>query len=190
MADHDDIMRSERTEDPGPVNWVAPSVTRSDESFTSAEREVLESFLDWYRATLLGKCTGLTAEALAEQAVPPSKLSLIGLLRHMTNVERGWFRRRVDGENVPRAHDGASPDPAFDGAAAATAEVDYGTYLAELPLARAAAARHGLDDTFLHERDQIWISLRWVYVHMIEEYARHCGHADLIRERIDGVTGS
>jgi uncharacterized damage-inducible protein DinB len=190
MVDRDDNAKSDRTKDLAPVGWTAPSVARSDESFTAGERDVLESFLDWYRGTLLGKCAGLTAAALAEQAVPPSKLSLIGLVRHMTNVERSWFRRRLNGENVPRVHDGASPDPAFDGAAATTAEADYATYLAELALARAAAAGHGLDDTFEHERDHLQISLRWMYVHMIEEYARHCGHADLIRERIDGVTGN
>jgi uncharacterized damage-inducible protein DinB len=190
MADNDDTANSDRTKDLASVGWTAPSVARSDESFTAGERDVLESFLEWYRGTLLGKCAGLTAAALAEQAVPPSKLSLIGLVRHMTNVERAWFRRRLNGENVPHVHDGTSPDPAFDGAAATTAEADYATYLTELAQARAAAAAHGLDDTFLHERDQLQISLRWVYVHMIEEYARHCGHADLIRERIDGVTGS
>jgi uncharacterized damage-inducible protein DinB len=190
MADHDDSEKADRTQDLASVGWTAPSVARSDESFTAGEREVLESFLEWYRGTLLGKCAGLSASALAEQAVPPSKLSLIGLVRHMTNVERSWFRRRLNGEDVPRVHDGVSRDPAFDAAAAAAAEADYTTYLTELTLARAAAAGHGLDDTFLHERDQIRISLRWVYVHMIEEYARHCGHADLIRERIDGVTGN
>jgi uncharacterized damage-inducible protein DinB len=190
MADHDDTEKSDRTEDLAFLGWMAPSVARSDESFTAGEREVLESFLEWYRGTLLAKCAGLTGAALADQAVPPSKLSLIGLVRHMTNVERSWFRRRLNGEDVPHVHDGASPDPAFDAAAATTAEADYSTYLTELTLARAVAAGHGLDDTFLHERDQIQISLRWVYVHMIEEYARHCGHADLIRERIDGVTGN
>jgi uncharacterized damage-inducible protein DinB len=190
MADHDDTAKFARTQDLATVDWTAPSVARSDESFTSGEREVLESFLEWYRGTLLAKCAGLTAAALADQAVPPSKLSLIGLLRHMTNVERNWFRRQLNGENVPKVHDGTSPDPAFDGATATTAEADYATYLTELAQARAAAAAHGLDDTFLHDRDQIRISLRWAYVHMIEEYARHCGHADLIRERIDGVTGN
>jgi uncharacterized damage-inducible protein DinB len=171
------------------VTWTAPAAIRVDEPYTADERATLEGFLDWYRATLLAKCQGLTPEQLAEQSVPPSILSLIGMVRHMIEVERSWFRRGFDGQEVPRPYTTEEDQDAdFERASPATAEADYNAFTAELELARAAAAGHELDETFVSRRGHD-ISLRWVYVHMIEEYARHCGHADLIRERIDGATG-
>jgi uncharacterized damage-inducible protein DinB len=171
------------------VNWTAPEVDRVDAPFTGTERATLDGFLDLYRATLLFKCQGLSAEQLAERAVPPSILSLIGVVRHMTEVERGWFRRGFAGETVELPYSrGEDPDADFNEASAATAEADYAAFLGELDLARAAVAGHDLGDTFVRRDSEF--SLRWVYVHMIEEYARHCGHADLIRERIDGTKGS
>ena len=111
----------------------------------------------------------------------------------MAEVERTWFRRRLAGQDLDHIYcTQARPDGDFDGVAGADAAADFATFQAEVDLAREAAAGHGLDETFVrHRRDggQDVISLRWVYVHMIEEYARHNGHADLIRERIDGVTG-
>jgi uncharacterized damage-inducible protein DinB len=172
------------------VTWTAPSVTRVDEPFVAGERAVLDGFLDWYRATLLHKCAGLYPEQLAEQAIPPSNLSLLGLIRHMAEVERAWFRLRVDGQQVGRIYiTEGSPDADIEAGTPASAESDYATFLSELEAARTAAAGHDLDETFVSRRG-IPMSVRWAYVHMIEEYARHCGHADLIRERIDGVTGS
>jgi uncharacterized damage-inducible protein DinB len=173
------------------MTWTAPSITRVDESFVASERVVLDGFLDWYRDTLLHKCAGLSAEQLAEQAVPPSNLSLLGLIRHMAEVERSWFRLRFGGQHLDHLYiteENADADLA-DGTPA-TAPADYATFLAELDQARAAVAGHGPDETFVHPQSGSTMSLRWVYVHMIEEYARHCGHADLIRERIDGVKGS
>jgi uncharacterized damage-inducible protein DinB len=173
------------------VTWTAPAVTRTDGVFAGDELATLADFLDWYRATLLHKCAGLTAEQLARQAVPPSNLSLLGLLRHMTEVERGWFRRRIGGQTADRVYKTEqSPGADFDDAVPATAEADYAAYLREVDLARAAAAGRGLDETFFHEHPQTEINVRWVYVHLIEEYARHAGHADLLRECIDGATGS
>ena len=166
-------------------------MTRTDGAFAGDERATLDGFLDWYRDTLLDKCAGLTGEQLARRAVPPSSLSLLGLLRHMTEVERGWFRRRIGGQAASQVYCTAQrPDADFDDALPASAEADYAAYLRELDLARAAAAGQGLDKIFVHERHQAEMNVRWVYVHMIEEYARHVGHADLIRERIDGRTGS
>jgi uncharacterized damage-inducible protein DinB len=137
------------------------------------------------------KCAGLSAEQLAEQAVPPSNLSLLGLLRHMTEVERGWFRRRFGRADVGVPYSSEErPDADFEEAAPVGAEAEYAAFVSELDLARAAAAGHDLTETFIHSRSGSEMSLRWVYVHMIEEYARHCGHADLLRERIDGTTGS
>jgi uncharacterized damage-inducible protein DinB len=173
------------------ITWTAPAVTRVDEPFVGDERGILEGFLEWYRATLLFKCQGLPAEQLAQRAVPPSNLSLLGLIRHMSEVERGWFRRRFGGETVARLYT-ADPnsDADFDEASAASAESDYAIYLRELGFCRAATAGHGLDETFFHSGRRVEISLRWLYVHLIEEYSRHCGHADLLRERIDGTKGS
>jgi uncharacterized damage-inducible protein DinB len=171
------------------VSWTAPAVTRVDEPFTGDERSTLDGFLNWYRATLLFKCQGLSPEQLAEQAVPPSNMSLIGMVRHLTEVEQGWFRRAVDGQTVTKPYTSESePDGDFDNASPATAEADYAAFTAELELARAAAAAHDLNETFAR-RDRV-LSVRWVYVHLIEEYSRHCGHADLIRQRIDGTVGS
>jgi uncharacterized damage-inducible protein DinB len=123
--------------------------------------------------------------------VPPSNLSLLGLVRHMAEVERAWFRRRFGGEPVGYLYcSEASPDADLDDVAAATAEADFAAFTSEVELARAATAGRSLDETFVHSRRQVEMNLRWVYGHMIEEYARHNGHADLIRERIDGATGS
>jgi uncharacterized damage-inducible protein DinB len=172
------------------MTWTAPDINRVDEHFVADERTTLEEFLDWYRATLLHKCAGLTGEQLAERAVPPSNLSLLGLVRHMTDVERSWFRIRFGGEEIPRLYDRGDQDPDFDEATPAAAQADYAALVSEIDLCRAATAGHDLDETFLHPRIGKQISLRWVYVHMIEEYARHAGHADLLRERVDGSKGS
>ena len=108
----------------------------------------------------------------------------------MAEVERGWFRRRIAGEDVGFLYSSeADPDGEFDHVDTANAEQDYATYLREVALARQAAAGRDLDEAFFHAHRNAEISVRWVYVHMIEEYARHNGHADLLRERIDGATG-
>jgi uncharacterized damage-inducible protein DinB len=159
------------------MTWTAPEVGRPDGPLTGAERAMLQGFLDWHRATLLHKCTGLTGRQLAERTVPPSTLSLLGLVRHMAKVERTWFRRRFAGEPV----DFEDLDP--DGAAA-----DYARLVEEWRLADAAVAGASLDDTFTHDGEVH--SLRLLYLHLIQEYARHNGHADLLRERLDGVTGA
>jgi len=149
---------------------------------------MLQAWLDFHRQTLLGKCAGLTAEQLRRCAAPPSNLSLLGLVRHMTDVERGWFRRRVGGAKIDFLYSSeADPDGEFDKVAAADAEQDLAAYQREIELARQATAGHGLDETFHHELRAA--DVRWAYVHMVEEYARHNGHADLLRQRIDGATG-
>ncbi|MGH3330584.1 MAG: DinB family protein [Nocardioidaceae bacterium] len=151
---------------------------------------MLDAWLEYHRQTLQLKCAGLTVEQLRRRAVEPSSLSLLGLVRHMTEVERAWFRRRVAGEEVAYLYCSKDrPDGDFDDVDAADAGTDFAAYTRELDLARAAAAGRSLDDTFFHSRLNADMDLRWVYVHMIEEYARHNGHADLLRERIDGATG-
>jgi uncharacterized damage-inducible protein DinB len=169
------------------MSWTAPAVTRIDEPFTGPERGILEGFLDWHRSTLLWKCAGLTGEQLALASVPPSNLSLLGIVRHMADVERAWFRIRFRGEPLPRLYD--YEDAAFEHADAARAKADFAAFTEECDLAREAVARASLDDEFTGGGGRT-LSLRWVYTHMIEEYARHNGHADLLRQRIDGTTGS
>ena len=83
------------------MTWTAPAYPRADEPFTGTERATLEGLLDWYRASFLLRCTGLTAGQLTERAVPPSSLSLLGLARHLTDVERNYFRRRYGGQDAP-----------------------------------------------------------------------------------------
>ena len=152
---------------------------------------MLEAWLDFHRQTLLSKCSGLTAEQLRQRTVEPSSLSLLGLVRHMAEVERGWFRRRVAGEDAGFLYSSeADPDGEFDHAGAADAERDFATFMREIELAREAARGRALDETFFHSHRSTEMNLRWVYIHMIEEYARHNGHADLLRERLDGATGS
>ena len=152
---------------------------------------MLEAWLDFHRQTLLGKCAGLTEDQLKERAAPPSGLSLLGLVRHMAEVERGWFRRRVNGEDVDFQFSSEDdPDGEFDDVEAADAERDFAAYQAEIAAARLAAEGHDLDETFYHAQREVDMSVRWAYLHMIEEYARHNGHADLLRERIDEPPGS
>ncbi|WP_306213991.1 DinB family protein [Actinoplanes sp. RD1] len=151
---------------------------------------MLEGWLAWHRQTLLGKCAGLTAEQLKQAAVEPSNLTLLGLLRHMTAVERSWFRIRAAGQDLPDPYnDDTNIDGDFDDVPTADAEANYAAHLAELKVATADVAALPLDHEFTLEGRGTF-SLRWVYLHMIEEYARHNGHADLIRERLDGTTGS
>ncbi len=172
------------------MSWTAPQASREEAPYVAGERQMLEAWLDFHRQTLLRKCAGLTAEQLRSRATPPSSLSLLGLVRHMAEVERAWFRRRVAGQDVPYLYSSeADPDGEFDHVDTADAEQDLAAYQREIELARAAAADHELDETFFHTHRDTRMSVRWVYVHMVEEYARHNGHADLLRERIDGLTG-
>jgi hypothetical protein len=168
--------------------WTAPPVERVDPPRTGGERAALEGWLDYHRATLLTKCAGLTGDQLRERSVPPSNLSLLGLVRHMAEVERWWFRINVAAEPVSEIYcTEAIPDADFDEVDTADAEADLAIFGAEVELARQAAAGKDLDATFERPHGRLYV--RWAFVHMIEEYARHNGHADLLRERIDGVTG-
>jgi uncharacterized damage-inducible protein DinB len=172
------------------MSWTAPAVDRSDPPFTAGERAQLDAWLDYHRRTLLQKCAGLSADQLKVRAVEPSTLSLLGLVRHMAEVERSWFRTRFLGEDVPFLFiPDVMSDADFDEVDTADAAGDIAVYEREIAEIRAAIAGHQLDETFIHPRIGEEISLRWVYLHLIEEYARHNGHADLLRERIDGATG-
>ena len=171
------------------MTWTAPTVDRQPPLPIGDERTLLESWLEFHRETLLVKCAGLTTQQLRLRSVPPSNLSLLGLVRHMAEVERSWFRRRFAAEDIGWVYcTDASPDGDFDDVDTADAEADFATFLKEVELARAAAAGRSLEDTFYHSNREQDMNLRWIYVHMIEEYARHNGHADLLRECIDGAT--
>jgi len=172
------------------MTWTAPEIARLRAPRVADERTMLEGWLEWHRQTLLHKCSGLDAEQLKKATAEPSSLTLLGLIRHMAEVERSWFRRRAAGQDIGELYcSEANPDGDFDDLETADAKADFVTYLTECELARAAVADLSLEHTFAHPRLGE-IGLRWVYVHMVEEYARHNGHADLLRERIDGLTGA
>ena len=170
------------------MTWTAPEVERTEGRLDSDERTMVEDFLAWQRSTLLHKCAGLTGEQLAVRSVEHSGLSLLGLVRHMAKVERIWFRERFTGQPIERLYSTEEwKDADFEDLDPANADKDFARYAEECRLADAAVANASLDDTFTLNDGPA--SLRMVYLHMIEEYARHNGHADLLREGIDGVTG-
>jgi uncharacterized damage-inducible protein DinB len=171
------------------MTWTAPKPPPlADGPLVGDDRPILEAFLAWQRNTLLNICAGLTGEQLAERPVPSSNLSLLGLVRHLAKVERIWFRQRVAGETIGPMYDAANgKDADFNDLVPALAAEDFARYDEECRLAEAAVANIAFDDTFMLN-DETY-SLRLVYVHMIAEYSRHNGHADLLREGIDGTTG-
>jgi hypothetical protein len=155
------------------------------------ERRMLVDFLGAQRATLELKCAGVDAE-LSRRSVPPSTLSLLGLVRHLADVERRWFRRVLAGQDVqPLFSTEADPDGDFDGAVSDPSAVAAGWEAWRCEVAFAERFVTGAPDLDIMGHDS-WrgtVSLRWVLIHLVEEYARHNGHADLLRERIDGATG-
>ncbi len=165
------------------------STDRALAPFEADERTTLTGFLDFQRATLAVKCERLTDDQLRQQAVPPSRLSLLGLVRHMAEVERNWFRPVLSGEPMA-LYFGSDMDWEASFREVPTADVAeaFRIWRAECDHSRAlAAAAPSLDVRgFRHSG---YVSLRWVITHLIEEYARHNGHADLLRERLDGSTG-
>ncbi|MET9377429.1 DinB family protein [Streptomyces sp. NPDC002992] len=156
------------------------------------ERTTLTAMLQFQRDTLEMKCAGLTTDQLKQRAIPPSGLSLVGLVRHAAEVERGWFRNVVNGEESrsPWTPAGSTEWADFDVDdldEAGVAEA-FAVWRDECARARAVVDAADSLDVHGHLGEEAY-SLRYVLAHMIEEYARHNGHADLLRERIDGVTG-
>jgi uncharacterized damage-inducible protein DinB len=172
-------------------NRAVSSIERPLPPLNADERTTLESWLDFHRVTLAQKCEGLDDEQAAAASVSPSAFTLTGLVQHMAEVERNWFRRVLAAEQAPPIYapeaDPDGPDGGFELAEGATLGDALATWRAEIACARQYCAERALADTgrFMGQD----VSLRWIYVHMIEEYARHNGHADLVRERIDGTTG-
>ena len=153
------------------------------------ERVLADFWLDYHRQTLLWKCRGLTAEQLKACPIEPSHLCLLGLVRHMAEVERDWFRVRFAGEQPGYLYVTDQDIDAEFGVDGADAEADFATYAREVEVVHTLLRGRSLGETFLDPRRQVEMSLRWVYTVMIQEYARHNGHADLIRERLDGSVG-
>ncbi|MCW5253700.1 MULTISPECIES: DinB family protein [unclassified Streptomyces] len=168
------------------------SIERPMPPVDANERDMLEGWLDFHRSTLALKCEGLTDSRLRVAAVPPSEMSLLGLVRHMADVERHWYRRVLAGEDHPPLHyTDDDPDGDFHAARTDTWERAYAVWQGEIAAARTVAAEFRLDEPSRgrHRRTGLQSTLRWIHTHMIEEYARHNGHADLIRECLDGTTG-
>ena len=169
------------------MTWTAPAPDPVDGPLLGADLPILSGYLAWQRRTLLNICAGLTGEQLASRPIPSSNLSLLGLVRHMAKVERVWFRIRIGREPIAWFYaDSPDKDADFNELDPAEAEAAVERLQKEWRLGDAAAASADLDDTIDVRGDEM--SVRMVYVHMIGEYARHNGHADLLRESIDGVT--
>jgi uncharacterized damage-inducible protein DinB len=174
------------------MTWTAPEITRVIgplAELTGDERTLADAWLDFHRQTLLWKCGGLTAEQLKQRPIERSGLSLLGLIRHMAEVERDWFLTRFAGAQAGYLYCTDDDINAEFDVAAADAPADLATYAAEIRAARRATLGHPLDETFTDPRRNAEMTLRFVYTNMIQEYARHNGHADLLREAIDGRTG-
>jgi hypothetical protein len=169
------------------MTWTVPTPAPADGPLTGADRPMLEGYLGWQRTTLLNICAGLSAEQLACRPLPSSNLSLLGLIRHLAKVERIWFRQRVAGEDVPPMYDPAlGKDHDYDTLDPYEAPSALARLQEEWRIADSAVASVSFDNT-IDVGGEVF-SVRMVYVHMIGEYARHNGHADLLREAIDGVT--
>ena len=176
-----------------PDMWVDPEDDpRETDVVAVGEKAVLAEYLDPYRMTLEMKCEGLDAEQMARRSVPPSSMSLLGLVRHLAKVEHHWFRRALEGHmDLPRLYcTEEDPDGDFDGAVEDDAVVAEAWESWRREVAHAQEHLAGVGDlgaTFDYRGDQV--EIRDIIVHMVEEYARHVGHADLLRECIDGRTG-
>ncbi len=161
---------------------------RMSTTASRGERAVLVEYLEHYRATLEMKCEGLTPAQLGTRSVPPSRMSLLGLVRHFARVEQSWFRRTIEGQDDIERHfqheDGGF---AFDEPTPELIDASFALLREEVAHAREVLARTDLDALVDVGGDEC--EVRDVVVHMIEEYARHCGHADLLRECLDGRTG-
>jgi hypothetical protein len=175
-----------------PENYARPLAghLRPELPRVADERTLLTAYLDWHRATFEAKCIGVPQHQLSEKAVPPSGLSLHGLLRHLAGVERWWFAIQFANEDLPLLYySDEDPDQDFERLNGDVAEAFSVWHLECERSRRIVAAARSLEQTGTERRTGQPISLRAILVKMIAEYARHNGHADLLRERIDGTTG-
>ena len=157
----------------------------------AGERETVRAFLDYHRATLALKCQGLSDEELRRRSMPPSTLTLLGLVRHLAEVERTWFRRVINGEDIPLIWSAQGDFQAAYDASGSTRAEAFEAWQQEVEHARRIErAAESLDVTGYQARWGERVSLRLVMLHLIHEYARHNGHADFLREGIDGEVGA
>jgi uncharacterized damage-inducible protein DinB len=156
-----------------------------------SERDMLRAFLDYHRATMAMKCTGLSDQELRKQSMPPSTLSLLGLVRHMAEVERAWFHRLFEDNDAPMVwSDKIDFQAAYDASASTRVEA-FAAWEAEVENSRRIErAAESLELAAYQPRQGQQVSLRMVMVHVMLEYGRHNGHADLLREGIDGTVGA
>ncbi|MFE0100397.1 DinB family protein [Streptomyces sp. NPDC059009] len=155
------------------------------------ERETLRAFLDYHRATLAMKCEGLGDEELRQQSMPPSTLSLLGLVRHLAEVERAWFRRVFEDNDAPMVWSDTIDFQAAYDASASTRQEAFAAWEAEVENSRRIEREAASLDLVGHQPR--WgedVSLRMVMVHVLLEYGRHNGHADFLREGVDGTVGA
>jgi len=166
---------------------------RTEAPWIGDERTMLIAWLEFHRETLALKCADLSTAQLRERSVPPSSMSLLGLVRHMAEVERGWFRNVLGGQDLPgRYFTDDNLDAEFDDVDTADPDEAFASWRVECAIARdlvAKAVSLEVTGSRVRQGEEQVYSLRWILIHMIEEYARHNGHADLLRERIDGATG-
>jgi uncharacterized damage-inducible protein DinB len=163
---------------------------RPEPPLIADEREMMRGFLEFHRATLAMKCAGLSDEEMRTRSMPPSSLSLLGLVRHMAEVERTWFRRVINGEDIPLVWSAEGDFQAAYEPVGTRAEA-FEAWQAEVEHARRIEREaESLDVTGYQKRWDETVSLRLVMLHMMHEYARHNGHADFLREGVDGVTGA
>lgn len=166
------------------------STERISPPLTSGERETLRAFLDFHRATLAMKCDSLSDDELRRRSMPPSTLSLLGLVRHLAEVERTWFRRVINGEEISLVWSADDYQVAYDASASTRSEA-FAAWQAEVEHSRRIEREaESLDVTGHQPRWDADVSLRLVMLHLIHEYARHNGHADFLREGIDGSVGA
>ncbi|WP_082043578.1 GNAT family N-acetyltransferase [Mobilicoccus massiliensis] len=193
VGSDDDLTRPVEpwTHDPGTPVVADAEDTRDDGPMTGGERETLLHWLDLYRETVLLKIGGLDAEQLCRRSVPPSTMSLLGMVRHLTEVEAYWLREVLHGEDLPDYYcTRESPDGDFDDIDPARAAEDVAAYRDEVTRCREAIdAWPDLDVPGRGRRHGKEVALTWILTHLVEEYARHLGHMDLLRETIDGRTG-
>jgi len=169
------------------TSYVVATPAEVDGPMTGADREILRGYLRWQRSTLLNVCAGLSGAQLVARPLASSSLSLLGLVRHLAKVERIWLRQRAAGEDVPPLHGGAGDPADFTEGLATDAEAEVRALQDEW--AAADRAVDALPWTREVEVGGDLMSLGMIHVHLIGEYARHNGHADLLREAIDGTTG-
>ena len=168
------------------MTWTAPVPADVEGPLVGDDRPMLEGYLAWQRSNILNICAGLTAEQLALRPLPATNLSLLGLVRHLAKVERTWFGVRIAGRD-PLYDPALGKDHDFEEVDPAQAEEAFAVLEREWRSSEETAAAMSFDDTFDSTHGD-W-SLRMLHVHLIGEYSRHNGHADLLREHIDGVTG-